>query len=65
MPFTARIDRDACEGHGLCILDSPAVFEMDDEGCATVAVHEVPDELRAKIEGSVRGCPAGAISIEG
>ncbi|MFD3587771.1 ferredoxin [Streptomyces sp. NPDC058683] len=64
MPFTARIDRDACEGHGLCILDNPAVFEMDDDGCATVAVHEVPDERRAKVEGSVRGCPAGAISID-
>jgi ferredoxin len=64
VPFRVRVDPDMCEGHAICQLDSPAVFTPDAEGYAQVALPLVPDELRAEIEGCVRGCPAGAIHIE-
>lgn len=65
MPFSVRINRETCEGHGLCALDSPTVFEADADGYGIVIADEVPDELRAQVETCVRGCPAGAISIDG
>ncbi|MFD8820425.1 ferredoxin [Streptomyces sp. NPDC059627] len=65
MPFSVHIDPDTCEGHGLCVLDSQAVFEADADGYGTVAVQEVADELRGQVEACVRGCPAKAISIKG
>ncbi|MFE2734703.1 ferredoxin [Streptomyces sp. NPDC056723] len=65
MSFSVRINSDVCEGHGLCILDNPAVFEADADGYGTVVAQEVPDASRAQVEACVRGCPAGAISIDG
>jgi ferredoxin len=65
MPFTVRVDPTLCEGHAICQLDSPAVFAPDDDGYAQVVLTPVPDELRSQVEGCVRGCPAGAISIIG
>jgi ferredoxin len=64
VPFRIRVDPDTCEGHAICQLDSPAVFTPDEAGYAQVALRLVPDELRAAVEGCVRGCPAGAIHIE-
>ena len=64
MPFIVRVDPDQCEGHAICQLDSPGVFTPDGEGYAQVTLPMVPDELRAQVEGCVRGCPAGAIRIE-
>jgi ferredoxin len=63
MPFSVTVDSTRCEGHGLCVLDSPGVFQLDDDGYATVVIEQVSDELRPEVDGCVRGCPAGAISV--
>jgi ferredoxin len=65
MSFHVQVDADVCEGHGLCFVDVAEVFQSDDEGYATVVLDDVPDELRARVEASVRACPASAISIDG
>lgn len=60
------VDRTLCQGHGLCNMSAPEVFDLDDEGYSTVASPEVPadDRLRARVQAAVTGCPEAAISIE-
>lgn len=65
MPFHVQVDGGVCEGHGLCLVDVAEVFQADEEGYARVVLDPVPDDLRARVEASVRACPASAINVEG
>ena len=57
-----RVDDGLCQGHAMCILACPELFDLSDEdGHASVRQADVPAELEAKIEQAVRGCPEGAI----
>jgi ferredoxin len=55
------VDPDRCEGHARCWGICPEVFELDDEGLATVVQAEVPPSLEAKVRDAVRNCPERAI----
>jgi ferredoxin len=63
MTYSVRVDPDICEGHGLCVIDVPEVFEADENGLATVRVVDVPVELQEKVRACARGCPSGAIFV--
>ncbi len=52
-----------CAGHGNCTAICPGVFELNDDGYATVIVEEVPVELEAAVRAAVAQCPEHAISI--
>jgi ferredoxin len=56
------VDADLCQGHARCWDICPEVFELDDEGHATVPVADVPPELEAKARQAVVNCPERAIS---
>lgn len=57
-----RIDADLCQGHAMCALACPELFQLSDEdGHAHVANENVPDEFEAAVERAVRSCPEGAI----
>lgn len=57
-----RIDDRLCQGHAMCILACPELFDLSDEdGHAFVAQTEVPADLEDKIDQAIRGCPEGAI----
>ena len=57
-----RVDDRLCQGHAMCTLACPELFELSDEdGHAFVRQADVPPELSEKIEQAVRGCPEGAI----
>ena len=57
-----RIDDQLCQGHAMCTLACPELFELSDEdGHAFVRQADVPPQLAEKIEQAVRGCPEGAI----
>ncbi len=57
-----RINDQLCQGHAMCTLACPELFELSDEdGHAFVRQADVPPELVGKIEQAVRGCPEGAI----
>ena len=59
----AKVLSDACIGCGACASVAPSVFELGDEGFATV-VGEVTDENKEDVIDASEGCPTGAISIE-
>jgi ferredoxin len=59
------IDWDFCQGHGVCEGELPEVFRLDAEGKLEVLMAEPPEELRAKLEVTMRYCPTGAIRVEG
>ena len=64
-----RVDRQLCQGHGVCALEAPEVFavaESDDGSYSEVKVlaEEPAEELRSKVEAAVRYCPNRVLSIE-
>jgi sterol 14-demethylase len=58
------VDRDLCQGHGVCAGEAPEAFQVDPKTGALVLLREtVPPELRAKVEAAVRHCPTRALSL--
>ena len=58
------VDRDLCQGHGVCESEAPDVFSVSKKGVLTV-VWERPDEaMRPAVEQAVAFCPTKALTIE-
>jgi ferredoxin len=57
------VDPDLCQGHARCWQICPDVFDLDDEGHASVVVTDVPDDLAEKVQEAVRNCPERAITV--
>ena len=57
------IDEDLCQGHAMCSLEAPDVFEVPKRG--TVQLRRDPGEgdLDA-VRLAVRHCPTGALTLE-
>lgn len=56
-------DYDRCEGHGLCVDQASAIFDLDDSGDL---VHhfegsDVPADLEASARRAVDACPVAAL----
>jgi ferredoxin len=60
-----HIDTDLCAGFGICVGICPEVFELHEDGYATVLVGEVPPELEDLVRRAASQCPAQAISLSG
>ena len=58
-----RVDPEVCAGFGICTGISPEVFELHEDGYATVLVGEVPPELEDLVRRAVDQCPSRAISV--
>jgi sterol 14-demethylase len=62
-PFRVIVDRDLCQGHGVCEGEAPEIFALVDE--RVTLLQETPDPaLRPKAEAACRYCPQHALSIE-
>ena len=59
-----RIDNDLCAGFGICVGIAPEMFELHDDGYATVLISEPPPELEDAARRAANQCPAQAISID-
>ena len=59
------VDYDLCEANAMCMSKAPEVFRVDDDDNMHVLMDEIPEELRPKVEDSVRLCPRQALRIEG
>ena len=57
------VDPDKCFGHGLCLEDTPDLFEWDDAQNKAIAIGDVPEGREAKAREAVRCCPEQAITI--
>jgi ferredoxin len=58
-----RIDTDLCAGFGICVGISPEMFELHDDGYATVLLSDVPPELEDLMRRAASQCPAQAIVL--
>jgi ferredoxin len=57
------VDRDLCQGHGVCESEAGAVFTVSKN--AVVVLDESPPEARrAEVEAAVQFCPTHALRIE-
>ena len=59
-----RVDRDLCQGHGVCESEAPEVFSVSKDGVLTVLDETPPESQRAPVELAVKYCPTHALSIE-
>jgi sterol 14-demethylase len=57
------VDRDLCQGHGVCESEAPGVFEVSKQGDLTVLQETPTDDARRLVEAAVKYCPTHALSI--
>jgi ferredoxin len=57
------VDFDRCESNAVCMGIAPEIFEVRDDDFLYILQENPGEELRAKLEESVRLCPKQAISI--
>ncbi|MEX2293092.1 MAG: ferredoxin [Acidimicrobiales bacterium] len=57
------VDRDLCQGHGVCESEAAEVFSVSKDGVLTV-VDATPAAVHCKaVEMAVKFCPTHALSI--
>lgn len=57
------VDDELCRGHGVCCSLCPDVFDLSDDGYATVLVDDVPAAHEEAVASAVTRCPERAISV--
>ncbi|QJY49932.1 ferredoxin [Pseudonocardia broussonetiae] len=57
------IDRERCEGYGLCAESAPELMHLDDEGELVLDHDEVPPSAGPAAESAVRVCPVAALKV--
>lgn len=59
-----RVDPEKCQGHTLCNMIAPKMFELDEiDGHSSATSEEVPADMEEMVREAVRSCPEEAISI--
>ncbi len=58
------VDRDLCQGHGVCESEAPTVFSVPKKGAVEILDASPSEERRAQIEAAVEFCPTHALRIE-
>ena len=57
------VDRDLCQGHGVCESEAPEVFAVPKNGQVDVRDDAPPEESRRRVELAVKYCPTHALKI--
>jgi sterol 14-demethylase len=57
------VDRDLCQGHGVCESEAPAVFSVSKDGVLTVLQETPPEGERRAVEAAAKYCPTHALTI--
>jgi ferredoxin len=58
-----NVDYDLCDSNAICMGIVPEVFEVRDDGFLYILNEDPGEDLRARLQESVRSCPTQAISI--
>jgi ferredoxin len=58
-----EVDRDKCEGLGMCEAMAHEYFELDDDDTMTVLQESPPESERAKVHAAVEACPVLALTL--
>ncbi|MGC7101457.1 ferredoxin [Amycolatopsis lurida] len=59
-----QVDGTRCQGHTLCAMIAPEVFELDEvDGHSSPVGDTVPADQEEQVREAVRSCPEQAISV--
>jgi ferredoxin len=58
-----NVDYDLCDSNAICMGIVPEVFEVRYDGFLYILNEDPGEDLRARLQESVRSCPTQAISI--
>ena len=58
------VDRDLCDGHGMCEAMAHEFFELDDDDVMHLLEESPAESERAKVHAAVQACPALALSLQ-
>ena len=59
-----QVDWNLCDGNGVCAIEAPEVFELDDDDNLILLLEEPGEELRPKVDAAARMCPKHAIEVQ-
>ncbi len=62
--LTLRIDRIACDGHGVCAELAPEVIELDEWGYPVIPDPMVTERMKPHVRRAVAACPVLALRLE-
>jgi ferredoxin len=57
------VDRDRCEGLGMCESMAHEFFELDDDDQLTILDDSPGEEHRQKVHAAVESCPVMALTL--
>jgi len=57
------VDRDLCQGHGVCESEAPDVFEVGKDHQVVVLDPAPAEAQRSNLEAAARFCPTHALSL--
>ncbi len=63
MAFRIAVDRDLCQGHGVCENEAPELLEVGKDKQVVVLDEQPADAHRKAAELAVKYCPTHALSI--
>lgn len=63
MEFRIVVDRDLCQGHGVCEGEAPDLFEVGKDKQVVVLQDQPDDAHRRAADLAVKYCPTHALSI--
>ncbi|HLV75050.1 MAG TPA: ferredoxin [Vulgatibacteraceae bacterium] len=56
-------DLDLCQGHAMCEMEAPDLFEVPRKGKVRILDPEPPEDARAEVQAAVRYCPTQALRL--
>ncbi|MFS3127599.1 ferredoxin [Nocardioides sp. Bht2] len=59
------VDRDLCDGIGMCQSMAHEFFELDDDDVMHVLDENPSEEFRGQLTAAINSCPVLALSLEG
>lgn len=59
------VDRDLCDGIGMCQSMAHEFFELDDDDVMHVLDENPGEEHRKQLTAAINSCPVLALSLEG
>lgn len=64
MVVKVRVDPERCQGHTLCAMRAPRMFELSEvDGHSSPVAEEVPEDQQDRVVEAVRSCPERAIRV--
>jgi ferredoxin len=62
--LTLRIDEGRCQGHAICYLLAPDLFQVDEEGRGSVVTSHVDADSIEHAQVAVERCPERAVLLD-